>query len=741
MARRMGTQILGIISVCLILVSGATPAASSPPMAAQSTSYTPKALIYNGWYLGPTPTPTYLQTNFAWINANLPFDGQVVYARNPAMTINLSSGILSSTAYSYTTIYDLLSPLSGLNWTRAKHNFVLVLTTNAPHPYDDTGWTTATANFANLALACKNLGLKGFFFDNENYGGWWGTQPDTNHTTVQYQTKMRERGSQVMAAIIAQFSSIAVMSTHGPYVSEPKSDDTPPAGFTGAPSLSSVYPLIGPYFVGFRESIGGNAFNVDAGELYSLRTAAHFNAAYNWRKYTFANGPTDSPPTNCAFLPVADRANWSQYTSVGFGVYDVPFETEGLAALTTTLRNALRSSDRYVWFYTEHRSFYVAPGGTNAASQAWVDAVRAAMPALIYNGVFDVGASATPTPSFLQANQTWINDNAPFDGLAVYARNAAQTVNLSSGVLSSTAYTYTTMAGVLQPVSGFTYDSSTWTKVNQNFVYILTINAPHPYDDTGWATATSNFTNLALACYNLGLKGIYFDNERYAGWWGTKPDNNHTLDEYQTKMRARGNQVMAAMVGQFPGIAVISLHGPYLSEPKSDDTPPVGFPHAPSLSSVYPLTGPFFVGFREAIGSSGLNVDGGELYTLRSATDFEAAHTWRKTTFANSSTDCRFLPPSPQAGSPDDRTNWAQYTSIGFGLYDIPFQTEGLPALSTTIERALTQLQRAPWTSGAVDRYIWFYTEGRTFLKPASDPSGKGASQSWVDAVNTGRAR
>jgi len=187
---------------------------------------------------------------------------------------------------------------------------------------------------------------------------------------------------------------------------------------------------------------------------------------------------------------------------------------------------------------------------------------------------------------------------------------------------------------------------------------------------------------------------------------------------------------MQAMVAQFPGIAIISAHGPYLSEPGSQGA----FTGSPWLASLYPVTGAFFVGFREGLGGSTVNVDGGELYTLVSTADFTSAYNWRKTTFATSSYDngagCGFLPSS----NPDDRTTWSTVTSVGFGLYDGNFDANGVSTIdgTTTAQAVLhNALQRA-------DRYTWFYAEGRTFfLAPGTNV--KAASQTWVDMMNAGR--
>jgi hypothetical protein len=62
--------------------------------------------------------------------------------------------------------------------------------------------------------------------------------------------------------------------------------------------------------------------------------------------------------------------------------------------------------------------------------------------------------------------------------------------------------------------------------------------------------------------------------------------------------------------------------------------------------------------------------------------------------------------------------------SVGFGLYDRKLS----PATATEV--VANALRRS-------DLFVWFYTEGVTFLKP---PDAGGAGLPWVEAIRKGRA-
>jgi hypothetical protein len=92
---------------------------------------------------------------------------------------------------------------------------------------------------------------------------------------------------------------------------------------------------------------------------------------------------------------------------------------------------------------------------------------------------------------------------------------------------------------------------------------------------------------------------------------------------------------------------------------------------------------------------------------------------WRRYDIASNAVDCDFIPDSL-------RPSWPDTISLSFGVYDMPSggQSMSPSVLASTLANALE----------AADRYVWFYTESMTFLKPESQG---GATASWVDAVRS----
>jgi len=322
------------------------------------------------------------------------------------------------------------------------------------------------------------------------------------------------------------------------------------------------------------------------------------------------------------------------------------------------------------------------------------------------------GDSPCPTPTFLRQNKLFL-ESLPFDGLAVYLRNPDGSDNPTMEVMINKEIGYPTMARVLAPLKGLQF-----TNLTQNFAAVFSGRPPDFFND--WATIVRNFSDLAKAAREVGLKGVYFDNETYFSKWSHYPVGVEypalNLRAYQDQARLRGRQVMEAMVAQFPDIVVISLHGPYVSEPKAPA------PLFPQWSTTNQLLGPFFCGFLEGAGKRATCVDGGRLFHLRTAKEFQDSYAFRKIGITQEKVDSDFIPAPLRAA-------WPFKLNVAFGVYDRPFgQVDMDPdTLRPTLATALRQS----------DRYAWLQVEFRSFLKASKNG---GAAEPWLNAVRQARA-
>lgn len=307
------------------------------------------------------------------------------------------------------------------------------------------------------------------------------------------------------------------------------------------------------------------------------------------------------------------------------------------------------------------------------------------------------------TPHFIADNIRWIETEREFlDGLFVR-------FNSSFAVMKDTLLEYSTVAAELAPLNGLKA-----TTLIHNFAVIFNDNPGDVFDD--WSVVVQNWVNFARAANEAGFEGIFFDNEEYFGRWTDYPDNckyqNKSLKEYQDQVRLRGKEIMQAVMTVWPDVAVITAHGPSISEPKAPA------PVFPQWQIANELKGPFFIGFMEGMGENAMDVDGGELYTLRTAAEFSTAYRFQKNGIASAATNCAFLPA-------DLRSAYPGQVSASYGIYNQPFGGKTMDAntYGTCVFHALNH----------ADHYIWLYPEQATFLK--SD----GIGQDWIDAVRAAK--
>jgi hypothetical protein len=295
----------------------------------------------------------------------------------------------------------------------------------------------------------------------------------------------------------------------------------------------------------------------------------------------------------------------------------------------------------------------------------------------------------------------------PFDGLVVNIPSSWD------GTLKTTRLSYDYVWGWLEPLVG------TLPKLDRSYLLLVLRDQGDPFDD--WAAVQANWVTMARAARDAGMQGILFDNEAYYEPTMVYPDTVRYPDKgraaYQRQYRQRGAELVAAMRAEWPAIRIISLHGPYVSEPA---TPPevtleqVG-------TSRDDMRGFFFSGMlKEQVLPKSI-IDGGELYQYRSDADFDRSLQWRRFGIAE-------VPASPLV-PPRWRLRWQQEIALGFGVYDLQWRPD-YPMTPALLEEALFQaLTHA-------DAPVWLFTEGdHDYLVPG------GVDARWMKAVARAKAR
>jgi hypothetical protein len=300
--------------------------------------------------------------------------------------------------------------------------------------------------------------------------------------------------------------------------------------------------------------------------------------------------------------------------------------------------------------------------------------------------------------------------NSPFDGLVINMPATYTTMLNTAPIDYNSVYGYW-----LQPLVG------AMPKLQNSYVNVNLRDSGDPF--TNWSTTLGNWSIIARAARDAGMRGIYFDNEAYVEPNAfTYPGNANTpalgLAAYQEQFRQRGADVMNAITSVWANAEVVSLHGPYVSEP----TTPQSVRLDQVGASEEDMRGYFFAGMLGAKGPSAKVIDGGEVYQYRTLADFENSVQWR-----------RFLLPQVAGSSlvpATLRDTWSSDISLTFGLFDQEWRPNGAyPMTPSLLEEALYQaLMHA-------DSPVWLYAENNNYLVPG------GVAAEWTTAISNAKAR
>jgi hypothetical protein len=153
---------------------------------------------------------------------------------------------------------------------------------------------------------------------------------------------------------------------------------------------------------------------------------------------------------------------------------------------------------------------------------------------------------------------------------------------------------------------------------------------------------------------------------------------------------------MDAIRANWPAAKVMFFHGAWVSEPASFS--PTRF-DGNNVAWANELVGPFVIGFvSSALGSEAQVIDGTELYTQRSLTDFQHVYRWAKSGFARSGG--RIVPAGDVSAA-----EYEHHISVAQAVYDMDM-LNGYGALSPA------EVQRlVGWSLKTSDSYAWMYTE------------------------------
>src|SRR6266403_2153970 len=419
-------------------------------------------------------------------------------------------------------------------------------------------------------------------------------------------------------------------------------------------------------------------------------------------------------PSNLDATPISStqlRLNWRDNSGNEAG-FRVARSLDGthFSLIASTRANATSYSDSGLTSARKYR-YRIRASNSIAVSQ-WTAVVSATT--LSDNPI----PTATPTKKIIHwggsnrvsqvvTNKTYL-DTLPFDGIVVVFPDTQTCLGPTySG-------TYTTLYSQLSPMHNLL------TKVTHNYANVMIGNSGmvDPFDD--WTAERQRWVNLAMACRDAGLEGIFFANEgngvkRWQYPKDCKYAASKTVTQYREQWRLRGTRVMQDVLAQWPKAKILVTIGPN----RSVTAVPAGamFNGDPNWMGGY-----FFMGLFAGAPVGKHVISGGELYYNRTVTQFSNWTNFFDTALTQS-------PQSPPLMPSSLYSTWTNNANLSFGIYDQ--DRVGTPAMTYSVLRQ-TIVNAMPY----VDEFVWNYSENLDWLTP-----GAGSEGNWQNAVWNARSQ
>jgi hypothetical protein len=302
-------------------------------------------IIEWGWN---TPLPEYVKEHIQDME-KLPFDGLVLDLKvnqGPAGTAGLFSwnvwGAEVLQLENYSASYGALK---GIRFGRFTDNFLRFNVVPGNIDWFDTKFTSVIANAVLAARIAKTCKLKGILLDVEQYQGTpynYATQPNRNaYRFSDYQQRVRQRGQEFIRAVNAVYPDINILLTYGYYLAYARKK----------PLENEPYGLLPAFLDGMLEAASSETIIYDGWEpSYGYKKEEKFHKAYQTISQLVQERNVITEEARRRYR--ASFGLWLDHRSIWDKTdlsknYFAPDEFE------SSLRYALKYTDRYVWIYSQ----------------------------------------------------------------------------------------------------------------------------------------------------------------------------------------------------------------------------------------------------------------------------------------------------------------------------------------------------------------------------------------------------
>lgn len=420
----------------------------------------------------------------------------------------------SQNDYYYTNFMAAFAPISQNTLGSASNLTFNLPSVKVRRPgdfFNDAAWIKVSAKFADFTRMCKDKGWAGIWFDTEEYSATnkqlflWTNTATTSHTFDEYVVKAKERGKQVMTAIVSATNNYANMTfsvTYGPEIyARAVTNQWGTAAY-------QRYRLLAAFTEGLWENRGPSMNFIWDAEAYRNTNWNDFNyvdawqkAGYSINKYSRAFTQTKDPFTGLvtgfydSFLPIASRNAFVDSAIYNTALPDYVDPLIPRVPLTSQetqdrLTWGLRRADKYCWYYTELYDWLV-PSAPTGQPQPPPAAIKTAV------------ANARATAASRIPGTIWFSETFE-SGVANWTNQGGtwSVINTTRNGANTKAYQKAANSQFLSIITGDAAPGGrlTWTDYSlQSWVRIPTATTNDCY--IGIGTRVQDFNN----CYALRL--------------------------------------------------------------------------------------------------------------------------------------------------------------------------------------------------------------------------------------------
>lgn len=337
-----------------------TPTEPTTPTTPTTPDTPGKKLIEYGW---DVPVPTYVAQNIRSMETK-PFDGIMMKLQSNGL-----QSCLTRTRWTESSLQPQFDALQRIQWQKFTDNFIITYAASTQDWFSDSDWAAIESNVGMLAKATKLGKCKGLVFDPEPYGQnpWtYSVQPQAgSRSFAEYKAKVRQRGAQFIRAYQKEFPtgdvyvlSFYLMKLFQDCYINPNNGDSQLVNFE--------WGLLPAFINGMLDGANANVVLLDGNEgAYYYTTEKEFLDARNHIRQTSAN--LVAPELKTKYLNQVRNAP-SLYVDYCFDMLPAPFwkplyskqmsATERKMWFEHNVYHALKTSDRYVWMYSEHMNWW-----------------------------------------------------------------------------------------------------------------------------------------------------------------------------------------------------------------------------------------------------------------------------------------------------------------------------------------------------------------------------------------------